>query len=246
MPDLLLASSSRSHPGGPLEHLLDPVRDWAAGVDEVLFVPWARTDHEATTARTRDALAPLGLRVAGLEDASDAVAAIEAAEAVFVGGGNTFLLLHTLQQRGVLPVLRDRVRTGAARYLGTSAGTNLACPTIQTTNDMPVVWPAGGPAALQAIPVQVNAHWVDPDPASTHQGETRVERIAEFHEHAPTPVVGLREHGWLRVTGGRTVVRGAAGVPRPPGVLLTPGRPPRDLHEGTDLADVLDDRADVA
>lgn len=239
MRDLLLASSSRSHPTGPLQHLLAPIRSWAHGMDELLFVPWARSDHAAYTATTREALADTGLAVTGLDEVDDPVTAVRRAPAVFVGGGNTFLLLDTLQRTGVLPVLRERVASGAARYLGTSAGSNLACPTIRTTNDMPIVWPRGGPAALGVVPVQLNAHWVDPDPASTHQGETRRQRIGEFHEHDATPVVGLREHAWLRVHGGAMTVRGAAGDARPPGVLLLPGRPPRDIHDGQDLATLL-------
>ena len=162
---------------------------------------------------------------------------------MFVGGGNTFLLLDTLQQQGVLPVLRDRVASGATRYLGASAGTNLACPTIQTTNDMPVVWPAGGPGALGLVPFQVNAHYVDPDPASTHQGETRPERLAEYHQHHPTPVVGLREHGWLRVQDQAMTVHGTPGATRPPAILLRPDLPPRDLEAGADLVTELADTA---
>lgn len=239
MRDLLLASSSRCHPGGPLEHLVDAIADWAVGIDEVLFVPWARTDHADYTATTRGALGSVDVRVVGLDEVADPAAAVHAARAVFVGGGNTFLLLDTLQRRGILPVLRDRVTSGATRYLGTSAGSNLACPTIQTTNDMPIVWPAGGPEGLGAVPVQLNAHYLDPDPSSTHQGETRPQRIAEYHEHNATPVLGLREHGWLRVRGDDLTVRGVPGQARSPGVLLRRDQPPQDLPDATDLAAVL-------
>ncbi len=237
--DLVLASSSRCHPGGPLDHLLDAIAEWAEGVDEVLFVPWARTDHADYTATIRRGLARLDLRVVGLEEAADPASAVDSARAVFVGGGNTFLLLDTLQRRGVLPVLRERVTAGTTRYLGISAGSNLACPTIQTTNDMPIVWPAGGPDGLGAVAVQLNAHYVDPDPTSTHQGETRPQRIAEFHQHHTTPVLGLREHAWLRVRGDDLTVRGVPGAARPPGVLLRPEQPPQDLPDTTDLAAAL-------
>ena len=235
MPDLLLASSSRSHPGAMLEHLRDAIAGWAAGLDELLFVPWARVDHPGATAAVRQALEPVGVRVVGIEQTPDPVAAVGEARAVFVGGGNTFLLLDTLQRHGVLPALRERVTSGATRYLGTSAGSNVACPTIQTTNDMPVVWPTAGPTALGLVPVQINAHYVDPDPTRTHQGETRLERLAEFHEHHDTPVLGLREHAWLRVRGGTTTVHGTPGTTRPPAVLVRPGRPPQDLDDGADL-----------
>lgn len=235
MPDLLLASSSRCHPGGHLDHLLDALGPWTEGIREVLFVPWARTDHDAYTATARDSLARVGVEVTGIHRAEDPVAAVGRADAVFVGGGNTFLLLDTLQRTGVLPVLADRARSGALRYLGTSAGTNVACPTIQTTNDMPVVWPADGPTGMGLVDVQVNAHFLDADPSTTHQGETRVERLAEFHEHHDTPVVGLREHGWLRVRGDEVVVEGLAPAPAAPAVLLTRDAPPRELPAGSPI-----------
>jgi dipeptidase E len=233
--DLLLASSSRSHPGDHLDHLVDAIAAWAAGVDEVVFVPWARTDHDAYTATARTRLAHLGLRVTGLHEVDDPGATLASAPAVFVGGGNTFLLLETLRAAGVAPVLRERVASGATRYLGTSAGSNLACPTIQTTNDMPVVWPAGGPDALGLVDVQVNAHWVDADPTSTHQGETRAQRLAEYHEHHDTPVLGLREHGWLRVRGDDARVHAAPGTSSPPAVWLVAGAPPQELADGASL-----------
>lgn len=238
MPDLLLASSSRCHPGGHLDHLLDALHTWADGIDEVVFVPWARTDHDGYTATARASLGRLGVDVVGLHEAPDPVAAVAEADAVFVGGGNTFLLLDTLQRTGVLSVLADRARSGALRYLGTSAGTNVACPTIQTTNDMPVVWPADGPTAMGLVGFQVNAHFLDADPTSTHQGETRLDRLAEFHEHHDTPVLGLREHGWIRVTDHGAHVHGLASHDRAPATLVRPGEPPREVEGGTDLAAV--------
>lgn len=239
MLDLLLASSSRSHPGASLDHLADAIVDWADGVREVLFVPWARTDHAAYTGTTRDRLARLGLRVAGLDEAQDPVAAVARADAVFVGGGNTFLLLDALQRSGVLEVLAQRCTSGATRYLGTSAGSNVACPTIQTTNDMPVVWPQQGPGALGLVDVQLNAHFVDADPASTHQGETRLQRLAEYHEHHQRPVIGLREHGWLRVRDATATVEAAPGSTVPPAVLLAPGAPPTDLAAGAEIGELV-------
>lgn len=244
MPDLLLASSSRSHPGGHLAHLGEAIREWADGLDEILFVPWAQVDHDGYTAATLDVLGPLGLQVTGLHEHADPRGAIASAAAVFVGGGNTFLLLDRLQASGVLPLLRQRVASGATRYLGTSAGSNLACPTIQTTNDMPVVWPRGGPAGLAVVAWQLNVHYVDPDPASTHQGETRLQRLAEYHEHHSTPVLGLREHGWLRVRGDQATIDGAPGVAAAPGVLVRPDIGPADLLAGTRLDGIVPVTAD--
>lgn len=239
MRDLVLASSSRCHPGGYLDHLAPTLRDWAEDVSEVLFVPWAQVDHDGYTATARARLGELGLAVTGVHEHPDPIAAVHAASAVFVGGGNTFLLLDTLQRTGVLETLRDVMRRGSAKYLGTSAGSNVACPTIQTTNDMPVVWPAAGPGAAGLVDVQINAHYLDPDPASTHQGETRLQRLAEYHQHHTTPVVGLREHGWLRVRGDTATVEAPSDVADAPAVLVRPDAPPRDLPAGTVLDGIV-------
>lgn len=238
MPDLLLASSSRCHPGDHLDHLIDALESWVDGVREVLFLPWARTDHDDYTATARASLGRLDVDVVGIHEADDPVAATTRAEAVFVGGGNTFLLLDVLQRTGVLPVLAERARRGELRYLGTSAGTNVACPTIQTTNDMPVVWPTDGPGAMGLVGFQVNAHFLDADPTSTHQGETRLDRLAEFHEHHAAPVLGLREHGWVRVTDDGAHVHGLGPHARAPGVLLRRGAAPREVPDGTSLGDL--------
>jgi len=128
------------------------------------------------------------------------------ADAVFVGGGNTFRLLKTLYERDLLAPIRDRVRAGLP-YLGSSAGTVIAAPTIKTTNDMPIVEPPSF-AALGLVKFQMNPHYLDPDPLSTHKGETREERIREFLEENDVPVVGLREGSILRVEDGTTTLLG--------------------------------------
>jgi dipeptidase E len=127
---------------------------------------------------------------------------------VFVGGGNTFRLLDALQRTGLLVVLRARVLDGLP-YMGASAGTNIAAPTIRTTNDMPIVEPATF-SALGLVPFQINPHYLDADPASTHNGETREQRIGEFLEENDVAVLGLREGTWLRVDGPRASIGGTA------------------------------------
>jgi dipeptidase E len=124
-----------------------------------------------------------------------------------VGGGNTFSLLHHCRRRGLLPLIAERIRSGDARYLGWSAGTNIACPTIRTTNDMPVIDPQGFDA-LGLVPFQINPHYTNALPAG-HRGETRDQRLAEFTRLEPTvPVLGLPEGDWLRVSGRELVLGG--------------------------------------
>lgn len=155
------------------------------------------------------------------------------AQAVFVGGGNSFRLLRTLTTLGVLEPLRQAAQAGVP-YLAASAGANLACPAIRTTNDMPIVEP-GSLAALGLIPFQLNPHYLDPGPRSPHQGETRPARIEEFLEENDVPVLGLREGAWLRVTGKHAVLSGAGT-----GRLFRRQEEPADVPVGADLSFLLD------
>jgi dipeptidase E len=199
---LLLISSTLVHGYGYLDHAEAALRRVLEGVRSVAFVPFAKQDHEEYTARTRDRLAAMSFEVTQVATAAD----IERAEAVFIGGGNTFRLLKTLYDRDMLDVIRERVRAGMP-YIGSSAGTNVATPSIRTTNDMPIVYPPSFDA-LGFVPFQINPHYVDPDPASTHKGETRAERIREFHEENETAVVGLREASMLEVREGVVTLLG--------------------------------------
>ena len=149
---------------------------------------------------------PAGLEVTGVHQARDLTAAVADAQAVFGGGGNSFRLLRTLTTLGVLEPLRQAAQAGVP-YLAASAGGNLACPTIRTTNDMPIVEP-GSLAALGLIPFQLNPHYLDPDPRSPHRGETRPARIEEFLAENDVPVLGLREGAWLQVSGTRAHLSG--------------------------------------
>lgn len=230
MSDLLLISSSRSCGTGYLEHCRAALAAHLAGLDAVLFVPYALRAHDAYGARVQAAFAPLQIRVDLLSRASDPAAAIERAGALFVGGGNTFRLLRTLQQLQVLPLIRARVAAGELRYSSASAGTNLACPTIRTTNDMPIVEP-DSLAALGLIPFQINPHYQDPDPHSTHQGETREQRLTEYLEENAVPVLGLREASWIVGTARELRLGGPA-----PARLFVAGQPPRELPPGSLLS----------
>ena len=201
MSELLLLSNSTAPGMGFLEHATEAIRAVLGDRGSLLFVPFASSEPDAYTGVMRDALAPAGIEVTSLHQASDLTAAVAHAEAVFVGGGNSFRLLRALTTLGVLEPLRQAVRAGVP-YLAASAGANLACPTIRTTNDMPIVEP-GSLAALGLIPFQLNPHYFDPDPGSAHQGETRPKRIEEFLEENDVPVLGLREGAWLQVSGTR-------------------------------------------
>jgi dipeptidase E len=184
---LLLLSSSIVHPTGFLDHAERDIARLFAGRGSVAFVPFAQHDHDAYTTRVRDRLGRLGLEVTMVRDAND----VETAHGLFIGGGNTFRLLKTLYERNLLDAIRARVRAGLP-YLGSSAGTNVATPTIKTTNDMPVVYPPSFDA-LGLFPHQINPHYLDADPNSTHKGETREDRLREYLEENDRPVIGLRE-----------------------------------------------------
>ena len=184
---LLLLSSSIVHGYGFLERFEEEIQRHLAGTSSLVFVPFAQRDHESYTSRVRERFARMNIAVAPANHSTD----IESAEAIFIGGGNSFRLLDGMYERDLLEPIRERVRAGVP-YLGSSAGTNLATPSIRTTNDMPIVYPPSFDA-LGLFPYQINPHYLDADPSSTHKGETREERIREFHEENDTTVIGLRE-----------------------------------------------------
>src|SRR5947207_11348325 len=189
---LLLISSSNVHGFGYLDHAEEEIR--ALGARRIAFAPFALADREAYTQRVRERLARMEIEVVQVKGIPD----LDGADALFAGGGNTFRLLKTMYDLSLLDPIRERVRAGALRYIGSSAGTNIAAPTIKTTNDMPIVEPPSFDA-LGLVPFQINPHYLDPDPRSTHKGETREERIREFLEESDTPVIGLREGSTLHV-----------------------------------------------
>jgi dipeptidase E len=170
MKRLLLVSSSKVHGSGYLEHCEDEVQRLFADCGRVLFVPYALFDRGAYAAQARQRFAEMGFELDSIHDAADPVAAVQQAEGIFIGGGNTFRLLAELQSRRLLEPIRRRVEAGCP-YLGTSAGSNVACPTIRTTNDMPIVEPESF-SALGLVHFQINPHYLDADPHSTPQGET--------------------------------------------------------------------------
>lgn len=208
--ELLLISNSTNPGGGYLDHCADAIREHFAKCRRIAFVPYALADHDAYARQAEQRFEKLGLSLVTVHSAEDPDLALSQSDGVFVGGGNTFRLLAHLRSKGLLGQIRSCVNDGM-QYAGASAGSNLACPTIKTTNDMPIVDP-GGFEALGLFPYQINPHYVDRDPDVAHGGETRQQRIAEFLEENPTPVIGLYEGAVLHHKQGRTSLAGNGAV----------------------------------
>lgn len=225
---LMLLSNSTMHGQGFLDHAADEIRDFLGEIETLLFVPFAQHDRDTYAKLVRERFERMGVEVDSLHDVEDEEESVENAEAIFIGGGNTFLLLSTLYELKVVEPIRRRVE-GGMPYIGSSAGTNVACPTIRTTNDMPIVEPPSFDA-LGLIPFQINPHYMDADPGSKHMGETREQRIREFHLSNPVPVLGIREGAWLSVEyphvelGGLTAAR-----------LFQRGKDPEEYEPGASL-----------
>nr|CAD7196601.1 unnamed protein product [Timema douglasi] len=211
---LLLISSSKVHGHEFLGHAVDDINTLlkTANVRKVLFVPYALGNHDDYTDRVTKPFSEWGFSLEGIHKAKDPITAVNEAEAIFIGGGNTFRLLKTLYDNNLIEPIKRRVLKDGAPYIGSSAGTNVATVNICTTNDMPIVYPPSF-SALGLIPININPHYLDPDPASTHKGETREERIQQYHELPNTPpVLGLREGCILKVTGDEAVLTGVIGA----------------------------------
>jgi dipeptidase E len=226
---LLLMSTSAVFGTGFLEHGFAELRDFLGSRKRVLFVPYAIADRDGYAAKARSTFESIGYGLDSIHEAASARGAVAEAEAVFVGGGNTWRLLKTLYDLDLLSLIRARVLEGSLLYSGASAGSNLAGPTIKTTNDMPIV-ETPSLRALGLISFQINPHYLDPDPGSKHMGESRETRLREFHEENDTPVVGLREGAILRVEGESIRLKGLAGAR-----LFRRGRDPVEIALGSSL-----------
>jgi dipeptidase E len=230
---LLLISNSTLYGGKYLDHAEVEIRDFLGSVKKVLFVPFALADRDSYAAQARARFAKMGYGLDSLHEASNKQQAVRNAEAIFVGGGNTFRLLKALYDLEVLQTIKTRVAEGLP-YIGSSAGSNVATPTIRTTNDMPIVEPPSF-NALGLVSFQINPHYLDPDPNSRHMGETREERLLQFLEENETPVIGLREGAMIRVEGGSAILKGSSGAR-----ILRRGQPPVETLPGAELDELLD------
>ena len=210
MKRILLISNSTLYGSGYLDHAETEIRSFLGAVKRVLFVPFALHDRDGYTATAQKRFEKMGYELSSVHNASDPRQALNDTDAVFIGGGNTFRLLKALYDFDLLDPIRERVAAGMP-YIGSSAGSNVAAPTIKTTNDMPIVEPPSF-NALGLVSFQINPHYLDPDPNSKHMGETREERLRQFLEENDTPVAGLREGAILRIENGETILKGSTGA----------------------------------
>ena len=207
---LLLISNSTQHGSGYLDHAEEEIRDLIGSSKRAIFVPFALQDRRAYAEKAAQRLRSLGLALESVHDVSNPIRAVAKAEVIFVGGGNTFRLLKGLYDYGLLEPIRRAVAAGAL-YIGSSAGSIVAGPSLKTTKDMPIVQPHSFDA-LALVPFQISPHYLDPDPYSTHMGETQEERILQFLEENDTPVIGLREGSMLRIENDTVTLKGSGSA----------------------------------
>ncbi len=200
MTNCILASTSTLYKGTYLDYLLESLCELFKNTDEVIFIPYAQPsgisfDTYETIAKT--AFEKIDKEIRSIHRFENPAETISNAKGIFTGGGNSFVLVNELYRLKLIKPLQKIIKNGTP-YLGTSAGSNIAGPSIKTTNDMPIVYPPSF-NTLSVVPFNINPHYLDPQPNSTHKGETRETRIKEFHKFNSTPVVGLREGSWVRV-----------------------------------------------
>jgi dipeptidase E len=229
---LLLISNSTQHGRGYLDHAESEIRDFVGKRSGVVFVPFALRDRRAYATKVAERLSTMGLTVTSVHDVSNMARAVCEAEVIFVGGGNTFRLLTGLYDHALIGAIRQAV-AGDALYIGSSAGSIVAGPTLKTTKDMPVVQPPSFDA-LGLVPFQISPHYLDPDPTSRHMGETQEERILQYLEENDAPVVGLREGSMLRVQRGSVRLSGPHGAR-----IFHRDKPPFEAKSDADLRDLL-------
>ena len=209
MKNLIVASTSTVHGQNFLEYLTDELINFFEGIDEILFIPYARPggiSHDDYTKIASEAFKKINKKLIGIHTFEKPLDGLRNAKAVFTGGGNSFVLVNQLYQNNLMPTLREAIFNGL-QYLGTSAGSNICGIGMQTSNDMPIVYPPSF-KTLGVISFNINPHYLDPVDGSTHMGETRETRITEFHAFNTIPVVGLREGSWLRVKGDSIELKG--------------------------------------
>ena len=234
MKKIIIASTSTLHNGGYLEYLLPTLKIHFKGVKNLLFIPYARPSgitHDEYTQKVNEVFSKININVKGIHEYENPAKAVESAEAIFTGGGNTFVLVNELYKNNVLDTIEKVVKNGIP-YLGTSAGSNICGLTIGTTNDMPVIYPPSF-RTLGLVSFNINPHYLDPDSNSTHMGETRETRIKEFHFYNPQAVIGLREGSWLEVNGESIKLKGTLTAR-----LFKQNEIPAEIEPETELKDL--------
>ena len=231
MKKIILASTSTVYGSNYLEYLLPTLSVFFTNVKTVLFLPYARPSgisYTSYTAIVKEALVNINIAVKGIHEFKNPTDAIKSAEAIFVGGGNTFELVNQLYKNDLLGVLREVIDTGTP-YLGSSAGSNICGVNIKNTNDMPIVYPPSF-TTLGCLSFNINAHYLDPIDGSSHMGETRETRIKEYHIYNETSVIGLREGSWLKVDGDSIILQGELSAR-----VFKQNEIPFELESGSDV-----------
>ncbi|MDR7371814.1 dipeptidase PepE [Flavobacterium aquidurense] len=234
MKSIIIASTSTLHGGSYLEYLLPTLKIHYKNCKSILFIPFARPggiSHNDYTEKVAQAFAGIHISVKGIHEFESPENAIKNAEGIFTGGGNTFLLVTQLYQNNIMQLLAETVKNGTP-YVGTSAGSNICGLSMQTTNDMPIIYPPSF-QTLGLIPFNLNPHYLDPDLQSNHMGETRETRIKEFHAFNAIPVLGLREGSWLEVKGEKITLKGSLTAR-----LFKQNQSPIELETESDLSNL--------
>ncbi|WP_298525328.1 dipeptidase PepE [uncultured Christiangramia sp.] len=230
----ILASTSTLHSQDYLEYLIPHLPKLYKDVAEVIFIPYARPGGislDEYTLRAKEAFAKAEIKIKGIHEFEDPEKAIQNSEGVFTGGGNTFLLVSELYRNRVMAVLKQKIKSGTP-YMGTSAGTNIGGLSMQTTNDMPIVYPPSF-QTLGLVPFNINPHYLDPDLNTKHKGETRETRIKEFHTLNSPPVVGLREGSWLELSDNKVTLKGDLTAR-----IFKKDKVPFEIEKESDLSDL--------
>jgi dipeptidase E len=232
MKKVIIASTSTVFGGTYLDYLLPVLKEHFMGISNLVFIPFARPGgitHDEYTEKVKPFFKQLNIEVKGIHQFENPIEAIQNAEAIFTGGGNTFVLVDMLYKYNLLDAIQKAVENGTP-YLGTSAGSNICGLTMNTTNDMPIVYPPSF-RTLGLVSFNLNPHYLDPIEGLQHMGETRETRIREFHQYNPQSVLGLREGSWLEVLGNKITLKGDL-----PARLFQQGKEPSEIETGTDLS----------
>jgi len=244
MKRLLLISNSTNYGeeylGWPRPYIADFMKD--TSVKRILFIPYAGVglsdeslakSFDVYESRVKAVFDELGYEIYSIHKEPNPVVAVKQAEAIAVGGGNTFYLVYMLHELNLMGEIREQVNNGM-HYMGWSAGSNVACPTLRTTNDMPIVQPESF-KCMDLVPFQINPHYLDAGPEG-HGGETRQQRIEEFMVvNRQETVVGLRESSLLQVEGDKIELKGAKPIR-----LFKFGQEPQEFEPGSDITFLLD------
>lgn len=234
MKKVIIASTSTVFGGTYLDYLLPILKEHFKGISNLVFIPFARPGgitHDEYTEKVKPFFKQLNIEVKGIHQFENPIEAIQNAEAIFTGGGNTFVLVDMLYKYNLLDAIQKAVENGTP-YLGTSAGSNICGLTMNTTNDMPIVYPPSF-RTLGLVSFNLNPHYLDPIEGLQHMGETRETRIKEFHHYNPQSVLGLREGSWLEVFGNKITLKGDL-----PARLFQQGKEPIEIETGADLSNL--------